>query len=444
MNQTKLSISITLCCIATILSCCSTEEPFSIENKNSSETPSVNLGKRTPTEAIQLAIDSYNALYGEDSSSRSSKGLIDISTSPIKTISSNPTSRATIPDTCLYVVNFANDGGFAIIAADRNCDDVLAVTESGHYDPEAGTDNPGLQIFMERAVGYASEMAERNSVAASPIETLPTPQGIDLTQHKEYDDTFYTTNIPMMVRTAWGQGNGLDDDNFPEGSLFKENGLCGCATIAIAMAIAYLEYPAVIGATSDTQSFSPDWKNIKLNKAYKSETYIYPCSPGRDHPYHKQISQLCRAIGNMGNAVQHGTIGNGSTSMYTNDIITALGKLGFNVTRWTDFKQFMCPPAYANAITIVTGVSTTNPQVGHCWIIDGEKGGNIRHHYATKTGSQPWVDTILWTRPMGDMIHMNWGWYGSGNGWFSKGAASFQPKNYSESYTSLQYVIIRK
>ena len=83
------------------------------------------------------------------------------------------------------MVNFANDGGFAIIAADRNCDDVLAVTESGHYDPEAGTDNPGLQIFMERAVGYASEMAERNSVAASPIETLPTPQGIELTQHKE-------------------------------------------------------------------------------------------------------------------------------------------------------------------------------------------------------------------------------------------------------------------
>lgn len=85
MNQTKLSISITLCCIATILSCCSTEEPFSIENKNSSETPSVNLGKRTPTEAIQLAIDSHQALYGEDSSSsRSSKGLIDISTSPHK------------------------------------------------------------------------------------------------------------------------------------------------------------------------------------------------------------------------------------------------------------------------------------------------------------------------------------------------------------------------
>lgn len=54
------------------------------------------------------------------------------------------------------------------------------------------------------------------------------------------------------------------------------------------------------------------------------------------------------------------------------------------------------------------------------------------------------IRTILWTRPMGNMIHMNWGWHGSGNGWFNKGAVSFQPKNYSVAYGNLQYVIIRK
>ena len=69
--------------------------------------------------------------------------------------------------------------------------------------------------------------------------------------------------------------------------------------------------------------------------------------------------------------------------------------LGYNVDAWTEFKQFMCPPAKSGAITIVTGFSTTNPQSGLSWIVDGEKAGNIRHHYATKTGIQPWVDTIF-------------------------------------------------
>lgn len=440
-------VLIALCSLTSILlSGCSTEEPLSVKIENGSETVSANSAKRSPEEAIRLAIDSHNALYGGgESSSRFPRGLIDLSVSPVKIIPSNPASRAVISDTCLYVVNFVNDGGFAIIAANRNCDDVLAVTESGYFDPEIGSDNPGLQIFMERAIGYASEMAIKNPIENSSDESIPAPQSDELTRHKEYDDTIYTTNIPMQVRTAWGQGGpSLDIDNYPEGFLFKQNGLCGCATLAIAMATAYVEYPTVINATKDTPTFTPNWGHMKLHKAYKSETYIYPCGTNRDRQYHQEIAQLCRAIGNIGNATQKGTLGNGETSMYTNEIIGALTELGYNVSEWTEFKQFMCPPAKSGAITIVTGFSTTNPQSGHCWIVDGEKAGNIRHHYATKTGTQPWVDTILWTRPMEHMIHMNWGWYGSGNGWFNKGAVSFQPKNHSTSYNNLQYIIIRK
>lgn len=447
MKLLKSLVIIALCSLTSILfSGCSTEEPFSVKVESGTETMSESSVKRTPEEAIQLAIDSHNALYGDvESSSRSPKGLVALSVSPVKIISSHPTSRATTADTCLYVVNFVNDGGFAIIAANRNCDDVLAVTESGHYDPETGTDNPGLQIFMERAVGYASEMAGKNPGESSLNELILTPKNDELTQHKEYDDTIYTTNIPMQVNTAWGQGGAiLDINNYPEGFLFKQNGLCGCATLAIAMATAYLEYPTVIKATTDTPSFTPDWEHMKLHKAYKTETYIYPCGTNRDLQYHQEIAQLCRAVGNIGKATQKGTVGNGETSMYTNEILNTLNELGYNVDAWTEFKQFMCPPAKSGAITIVTGFSTTNPQSGHCWIVDGEKAGNIRHHYATKTGTQPWVDTILWTRPMENMIHMNWGWYGSGNGWFNKGAVSFQPKNYSVAYDNLQYVIIRK
>ncbi|MBO7544585.1 MAG: Spi family protease inhibitor, partial [Bacteroidales bacterium] len=66
-----------------------------------------------------------------------------------ETITKNITkSDGSIPDTLMYVFNFADSLGFSIIAADPNIKPILAVTESGNYDGES-SGNEAFDDYME-------------------------------------------------------------------------------------------------------------------------------------------------------------------------------------------------------------------------------------------------------------------------------------------------------
>lgn len=54
-------------------------------------------------------------------------------------------------DTLIYVVNYEDNKGFALISAVDDSQPVLAVVPNGSYDPEIGTDNPGFNLFMDAA-----------------------------------------------------------------------------------------------------------------------------------------------------------------------------------------------------------------------------------------------------------------------------------------------------
>ena len=60
----------------------------------------------------------------------------------------------------MYVVNFANDGGFVIVSATKNFNPILAYSETGNYDVN-GLMPPGLyqwQSEMSETVNYADEL----------------------------------------------------------------------------------------------------------------------------------------------------------------------------------------------------------------------------------------------------------------------------------------------
>lgn len=54
----------------------------------------------------------------------------------------------------VYLFNFENDEGFALVAADRRVTPVLTVTDRGNLDPGKEVQNPGLAIFPENADTY--------------------------------------------------------------------------------------------------------------------------------------------------------------------------------------------------------------------------------------------------------------------------------------------------
>lgn len=57
-------------------------------------------------------------------------------------------------DTLLYFVNFADNQGFAVVAADKRTSPILALIDKGNYKAGnlAQEDNPGFLSFLDYAV----------------------------------------------------------------------------------------------------------------------------------------------------------------------------------------------------------------------------------------------------------------------------------------------------
>ncbi|MDO4995172.1 MAG: Spi family protease inhibitor [Bacteroidales bacterium] len=57
-------------------------------------------------------------------------------------------------DTLLYVINFEDNQGYAIVSAVDGQEHLLAITEQGHYTPQQKSVHEGVDLFIERAVKY--------------------------------------------------------------------------------------------------------------------------------------------------------------------------------------------------------------------------------------------------------------------------------------------------
>ena len=66
-------------------------------------------------------------------------------------------------DTLLYFVNFADNQGFAVVAADKRTSPILALIDKGNYKAGdlAQEDNPGFLSFLDRAVNQEIEHTTR-------------------------------------------------------------------------------------------------------------------------------------------------------------------------------------------------------------------------------------------------------------------------------------------
>ena len=172
---------------------------------------------RSEREAIVAAIKTADKLYPKVSS-RSTRSVAGV-----KAITST-SSRSGETDTLIYVVNFEDNGGYALISAPRAADEVLAVVGEGAFNPEEGSDNPGLNLFLDAAANYVSALAWTGEIGGDTIPRLPT----DDDKHPAFlvkTDTIAeyggTHHIPDDF--GWGQG-GIYGAYCP-------NGIAGCAQL---------------------------------------------------------------------------------------------------------------------------------------------------------------------------------------------------------------------
>ena len=137
----------------------------------------------------------------------------------------------------IHIFNFSNDEGFAIMAANKALPSLLALTESGHLNPDLETDNPGLQCML-------SNLCDMNSMT-----TLGLPDnGPEIIQPRP--DEYITVNGPItnniiypggMCPVRWGQWAPY---NMKCPQIGKEKAPTGCGATAIAQLMAIYKFPS--------------------------------------------------------------------------------------------------------------------------------------------------------------------------------------------------------
>lgn len=201
----------------------------------------------TPTEALSEA-EALIAFLDQNSSttrstSRSIRNIVVATGNKVQTRSGESSDS----DTLAYIVNFANDMGYALISADRRTETILAMSSDGNIDLESDETNPGLDIFFANA----EDMYEQQILSAEDAEVKLLEEALA----KMNEDNAatravgYTTRVGSwenyskfapLVKVNWGQRSPYND-NAP--IVNGNRAVAGCVATAIAQIMSYHQYP---------------------------------------------------------------------------------------------------------------------------------------------------------------------------------------------------------
>lgn len=305
------------------------------------------------SEACDVASKAFEDFFKETPVSRSSR-------TAFATLYRNTRSRVG-EDTMFYIVNF-NEGGFAVIVAERNATtQILAISDKGSFTEDG---NECLQEYMD----ITSDLRPwvRDTTKWTP-DTMPSDL-IKIDTVIIYHDRF--------LPTIWGQ-----DSPYNKFCPILNNGRnapAGCTPVAMAQVLAYHRRPESING------YPLYWMDMLTSPE------IYYLSPtGKDY-----VARLIRECGSLLETIYD------TNSFTITDffIIPAFKSLGYNNAEY-----------HQDLSKCINSIKTDGPVLmwgtGHAWVAQGAK-------ILVRKFEMPFEDDIQY------YLHMNWGWNGCGDGYY--------------------------
>ncbi len=388
-------------------------------------------GYISPSKAVEIANDFAVLIESpqEDTGSRSVTGNRHASST--KNVRDIRIANSRSENNLIYVVNYDDEAGFALISKKDISTPVLAFIDSGSYNDATASEIEGFQDFIDYANGHL------NSPNGLPCIDSPLGASFDTTFIPR-DSTFitpprepYDHYKDHFIHTNWGQ-SGVFGELCP-------TKIAGCGPTALAMVLAYYEKPDTLTVTYDgsNRKVILDWTAIKEH--LKEERFPYkptrpfggglPIYENPDHDLwpecqytqctkesHEQISLLFRQLGYDLNAI-YGSDGTSIRRTQIYEVSTSI--YGFKAYPDVPYsRSYLKNHLDKQRPAVMFG---NNEDSGHAWICDG--------YYYTQTDD---------TKVM--YLHYNWGYEGRFNGFFRAGVFHLSP-DYPD-YTGISHCII--
>lgn len=286
-------------------------------------------------------------------------------------------------DTLLYLVNFDDDAGSAILAASRCLEPVLAVTDEGNMtmneltramaEAERGAASESIVVFIADLIGEYCR-------AALLLGDMPADEDAEPTR----TTWNVTEKVKPFVTIKWNQDSPFNDQCPILNSATGERCAAGCVPIAIAQMTVYFKFPEKIGDTV------VDWDKMKGANT----------GAGTPAGANELAAWYCALLGSKDYAdVTYGE----QTSASGQDVKDCLHKLGFKkVTIRDGYDKNNFIKNYVGIGKPVLIRAEPDTGSGHRWLLDG---------YMRRTDTSTGTEQLL--------FHSNFGWGGRCNGYYA-------------------------
>jgi len=290
--------------------------------------------------------------------------------------------------TTFYTVNFV-EGGFVIISADDRIQPILAYSTK-NFAPEQIT-NTEINYWLKNYSKEIQYAIENNSFFPG-IKSIW--QSIENETYKEKK----SKDVSPLLTTTWDQMGAYND-------YCPSNTPVGCVATATAQIMNYWEFPATgVGEhhytdpdwgylSADFSSGNYDWANMPDNSGNDAIALLmYHCGIAADMDYD---------AGGSGAQIYDAAMALANYFKYDQSTISFFQKSAYTNTEWINILKseldLSRPVLYA-------GFSDASG--GHAFVFDGYNSS--------------------------DQFHVNWGWSGSYNGYFSIGNLSPGTMNFND------------
>ena len=325
-----------------------------------------------------------------------------------------------------YVVNFANNDGYAILGADAEMPPVLALVEEGSFSTE-----DYLSFLQGSARNLLPESSEQQydlqrlqymmvtSAIVSAAASLPGGTVVPIVTGR---DTTVVLKCWPLVKTKWNQNNPY---NYyaPIDPKTSTKSYAGCVPTAAAQTLASLAYHQNFRPTAViSNTYTVDWEGI-AQEIFEGRTKYSSATTNA-----LKVASLIRAIGEYLDA-EYSAAG---TSAHTSDVVGLFSHLGL---KDATYKTFSADDAFDMIVrkqlpllTRATGESTISGEVlsGHAFVLDGW----LRLEYT--------YDRIPVGRPAQqcrnslNLVHCNFGYSGRMDGYYVPGAFDLSHAKFDE------------
>lgn len=414
------------CCIfaaSTLFACTQeviNEVPAQAENEVEAMTA---LPKyRTYEEALAVAQEAIGML-GESSVTRSGKPRI-VSTDDVQYITNTSSTRSDEePDTLMYVFNYEDNAGFAVVSANRATEELIAVTEQGNYVAGEETGNGGFDLYMNMAQEYVR-------LVKPPLKDSIDNGMEEFTQIRvEYD--IDTISYGPYLQVRWGQ---YWPYNLYCYTTNNKKAYTGCAATAIAQIATHYRHPAqiVINYNGNSNALSLNWDDILKHSytrfivpPYNESCYLCESVGG-----HQTIGHFVRQIGKY-LSMDYGAIETQTPSASSpTKVGPALLNLGYTHGGYQNYSSDVVKNSLRQSQLVYMRGDDPVTGYGHAWVIDGFRTLIETYVVYVKPDSQLFWEILQEDTSTYQYCHMNWGWDGDSNGYFSAGI--FDTQRYTE------------